>query len=865
MQRNEVINFGDYHGEEDASRENDDGGIEELPAGTKLLHGQYKITAYLNSGGFGITYRATDSLGRDVVIKECFPGVMCFRADKEVRVRSKDYANEYATMVRDFVQEAHALAAMDHNNIVKVHQVFEENNSAYMAIDYIDGLDLMAIAEEQPDRLGPHEIERLTRQMLRAIRYVHDHGVLHRDISPDNILLDCDDEPILIDFGAAREKAKKSGHAMSRLKFVKDGYSPQEFYVEGTEQGPWSDLYSFAASIYHLISGEAPVEGQVRLAALAKDDPDPYIPLFGNRKGYTRGFLKAIDKTLQVSPEERFQTADEWLEALSMRTERRRSRTRSQIRTSTSRLPPPSPPRKPSQGSSTQEHRSAFKGKPDSDATGSNTPSLAPLVLQRSSQLTSHEQDVRDSMKGDALSERPSKAPLLIAASCAALVSAFGSVGLFVLGGGTENSGTPTAIEPVALPTPALPPDEPTDAIETVLAPQAPKATASPGEAGFKPLTFEEIMAGGATSGATTLPDETASPKKLQLAALAPLPAFDELDPRSASVVPNFLSAALLPQNESAATASSTDQSVFIPDNDTQFADLALAMNEPTEIPGLPKVEPARLVSNIAPSVFFASVGATFSSAPTGEFAPSITATTQAALRTRVPFDGLPDLQSGTAPVIQTAAPAPLPKAVPQAAQVLFSHWNVEMPFTSDMQRVRNAITARITSVSPTADLSVSGEWIADGVTIYAFNGETLIPDTAFETHVLSSATMDPDGFARATVRYQPDGGTIDRGLLAVPVIREIGLADGTQLTARIIDREWNITVTAFGDNTETSLRLGDQLLQEIQTGIDFASHEDIDRALNTLAAQGTSTAEFTVNRGGTEIKASYELVKEGR
>ena len=168
---------------------------DELAPGTALLRGQYTIDEYLNSGGFGITYRARDSLGRPVVIKECFPGVMCLRKGTKVAARSAEYTNELAGMIEGFVSEAHNLAALTHKNIVHVHQVFEENDTAYMAIDYINGMDLLERIDLDSKRMTAREILRLTKQILPAVRYIHSMGMLHRDISPDNILIDKTGEP----------------------------------------------------------------------------------------------------------------------------------------------------------------------------------------------------------------------------------------------------------------------------------------------------------------------------------------------------------------------------------------------------------------------------------------------------------------------------------------------------------------------------------------------------------------------------------------------------------------------------------------------------------------------------------------------
>lgn len=287
--------------------------VDELQPGTKLLKGQYTITRYLNSGGFGITYLAKDSLDRNVVIKECFPGSFCRRSKTLVAARSRAHTAELRSVVQLFVREARSLAKIVHPNIVAVHQVFEDNGTAYMAIDFIDGLDLQQVIDGQGTMPTPAEIVQITEKLLAAVGFIHANDMLHRDISPDNVLVDKKGEPILIDFGAAREQASQRSRAMSALRVVKDGYSPQEFYIAGSEQGPWSDLYALGATLYHLISGEAPVNGQARLAALAEDRADPYEPLAGRFAGYPPGFLAGIDKALNTLPKQRVQSATEWL------------------------------------------------------------------------------------------------------------------------------------------------------------------------------------------------------------------------------------------------------------------------------------------------------------------------------------------------------------------------------------------------------------------------------------------------------------------------------------------------------------------------------------------------------------------------
>ncbi len=287
-------------------------GSDALAPGSKLLSGQYEIIRYLSSGGFGITYLAKDSLNRTVVIKECFPEAFCSRVKKTVRARTKNYVEDFRSIVKLFIREAHALSRLDHPSVVGVHQVFEDNETAYMALDLIDGKDLLEVIESGSPKMTPSEITKMTLRLLDAIAHVHGQDLLHRDISPDNILVDKTGHPVLIDFGAAREEASRKSRVLSSVLVVKDGYSPQEFYVAGSQQLPCSDLYALAATLAHLVSGEAPPNSQARLAALASNQPDLYEPLTGRFPQYDDAFLQAIDKAMAIVPSERLQSAEDW-------------------------------------------------------------------------------------------------------------------------------------------------------------------------------------------------------------------------------------------------------------------------------------------------------------------------------------------------------------------------------------------------------------------------------------------------------------------------------------------------------------------------------------------------------------------------
>ncbi|EEX11569.1 serine/threonine protein kinase [Ruegeria lacuscaerulensis ITI-1157] len=287
--------------------------IQGLQPGAKLLRGQYEILRFLSNGGFGITYLARDSLDRDVVIKECYPGALCRRNGDLVEPNDPAFKDDLRAIIDLFIQEARNHARLVHPNIVDVHQVFEDNDTAYIAMDLIRGCDLLDYIEDPKTETGPDFIVQVTEKMLSAVSFIHQSGMLHRDISPDNILIDEHGEPILIDFGAAREQAANKTAALLTLRVIKDGYSPHEFYVRGSDQGPSSDLYVLAATLYHAISGERPIDGQTRLNAFNNGQPDPYTSLTGRFQGYPDGFLEAIDKAMELHAADRLQSALDWL------------------------------------------------------------------------------------------------------------------------------------------------------------------------------------------------------------------------------------------------------------------------------------------------------------------------------------------------------------------------------------------------------------------------------------------------------------------------------------------------------------------------------------------------------------------------
>lgn len=288
-----------------------------LPTGSMLLGGKFRIDRQIGSGGFGITYLAEDIyLCRAVVIKECYTDAFCVRFGNDVRVSAPRYEKQYRKTVEMFMLEARSIAKLRHPNVVTVHQVFEENMTAYMVLDLIEGRDLADIIDSDDELLSPDQVYEILVKVLDGVDLVHRHDLLHRDISPDNILLNKWGSPCLIDFGAAREDASQAAKDVSTMLVVKDGYSPYEFYVSGSFQGPCSDLYALGATIYHLVSGETPPNSQTRVAQMTDNEPDPYEPLAGRFPQYETVFLEAVDKSLRVAPKERMQSAKEWLDLI---------------------------------------------------------------------------------------------------------------------------------------------------------------------------------------------------------------------------------------------------------------------------------------------------------------------------------------------------------------------------------------------------------------------------------------------------------------------------------------------------------------------------------------------------------------------
>jgi len=282
-----------------------------LPAGYRLQ--EFVIESTIGEGGFGIVYRAVDTkLGRTVAIKEFLPVAFANRTrDFEVSVRSESHRNSFEVGRRSFINEAQLLAQFDHPALVKVYRYWEENGTAYIVMPYYAGQSLKTWVGDQQGGPSESQLIRVAGALAGPLALLHASGVFHRDIAPDNIRILENDQPVLLDLGAARRILADMTQTVTA--FVKAGYAPIEQYaqVDALKQGPWTDVYALAATMYYCIAGKAPPPS---VARIVNDECVPAAVVGTGR--YSPGFLAAIDHALAIRPDSRTRTIAEFLAGL---------------------------------------------------------------------------------------------------------------------------------------------------------------------------------------------------------------------------------------------------------------------------------------------------------------------------------------------------------------------------------------------------------------------------------------------------------------------------------------------------------------------------------------------------------------------
>ena len=282
-----------------------------LRKGTRLI-GRYTIEKVLGQGGFGITYLGIDELHeKKVAIKEFFPqGIVTRNIEYEaaVTVTFVGEKDNYNKGKEKFLKEARIMARFSKDEgIVKAQDFFEINNTAYIVMEYLEGITLKQYLREN-ERIEPEELLELFVPLIESLDEIHSQGLIHRDISPDNIMVLLGGKIKLMDFGAARDYTDFGEKSLSLI--LKPGYAPPEQYQTHGVQGPWTDIYALCATMYKCLTGENPPDAIERVM----DDNLKEISEFGIP--VSKQMEETIIKGMSISARNRYQNIEEFCEDL---------------------------------------------------------------------------------------------------------------------------------------------------------------------------------------------------------------------------------------------------------------------------------------------------------------------------------------------------------------------------------------------------------------------------------------------------------------------------------------------------------------------------------------------------------------------
>ena len=295
--------------------------VDALPPGSRLA--EFEILALLGVGGFGMVYKAFDhSLHRAVAIKEYMPAALAGRAEgQSLWVRSSSDQQTFHAGLASFVGEARLLAQFDHPSLVKVFRFWEANNTAYMVMPLYTGMTLKQARMQM--RTPPPELwlRKLLWSALGALRVLHEGKTLHRDISPDNIFLQDNGPPVLLDLGAARHAINDQDRKHTAV--LKVNYAPIEQYSEDDDelrQGPWSDLYSLGAVVHGCLANDTPLPATLRAIRDRMVSFSRIARTVKRQFGveYSAPFVAAISQSLALRPGDRPQNIDAFLQIMEM-------------------------------------------------------------------------------------------------------------------------------------------------------------------------------------------------------------------------------------------------------------------------------------------------------------------------------------------------------------------------------------------------------------------------------------------------------------------------------------------------------------------------------------------------------------------
>lgn len=273
---------------------------------------RYIIGKVLGAGGFGVTYKAKDLLTDEIcAIKEYFPTSWAYRVNDGQTLAAKNEKDKYSFNhgKKRFLDEAKMLIKFEKNeNIVRVKNFFASNNTAYLVMEYLDGVNFRTLMNKRGGKIPFSACVQVFTAVANALRTIHAQEILHRDISPENIYITRDSKIILIDFGSARQYINEDANLSV---YIKPGLAPIEQYYSNGNQGPWTDIYALASTFYQSVSGIA--------VPLAPDRilEDSLKPLEAVCPSIPAGWSKVIDKALKINSTERYQTIEELLDDIN--------------------------------------------------------------------------------------------------------------------------------------------------------------------------------------------------------------------------------------------------------------------------------------------------------------------------------------------------------------------------------------------------------------------------------------------------------------------------------------------------------------------------------------------------------------------
>lgn len=278
-----------------------------------ILNGKYMIGKVLGEGGFGITYLGYDlNLEIPLAIKEYFPSGFVARElsnTASVYPYGGDATELFQSGKSKFIDEARKLAKFQNlTSIVSVRDYFQENQTAYIVMEYLEGTDLKHYLSEHEGHLTQQEILSIMKPLILSLEKIHASGIIHRDISPDNIMVMPDGSVKLIDFGAA--KNIDEGGEQSKTVSVKNGYAPKEQYLSHGMQGPWTDVYALCATMYKCFSGLTPPQSLERMGN------DQLIQIHDLNIAMDARLEQVLMKGLSVEREDRYQSMQELYQAI---------------------------------------------------------------------------------------------------------------------------------------------------------------------------------------------------------------------------------------------------------------------------------------------------------------------------------------------------------------------------------------------------------------------------------------------------------------------------------------------------------------------------------------------------------------------